>query len=254
MNARDRIRRLSTIIIGIAASLTMRAETRDIQMRFLGIAEGLSHQTVNCFCQDEFGFVWIGTQDGLNRFDGRTVDRFKPDGSPYGINSNNIRQLYSDRNGHLFIRSLQCVERYDLRLERFDLLYNGDVSAMDCDGGKIYLVDNDRILRIDGTLPAGELPQPETIFSFSDLGEHPGSINNLIVAGNQLILSSSKLGLLCISQGGELCGGSSSAPSIRCTPTPRATSGSRRGMRVCAASIRYGASVGSGIATMTPPR
>ncbi len=201
MNASYRIRRLTAIVIGIAASLTMRAETRDIQMRFLGLAEGLSHQTVNCFCQDEFGFVWIGTQNGLNRFDGRTVDRFKPDGSPYGINSNNIRQLYSDRNGHLFIRSLQCVERYDLRFERFDLLYNGDVSAMDCDGGKIYLVDNDRILRIDGTLPAGELPQPETLFSFSDLGEHPGSINNLIVAGDRLILSSSKLGLLCISQG-----------------------------------------------------
>ncbi len=170
-------------------------------MRFLSIAEGLSHQTVNCFCQDEFGFVWIGTQDGLNRFDGRTVDRFQLDGTPGSISSNNIRQLYSDRNGHIFIRSLQCVERYDLRLERFDLLYNGDVSAMACIGGEIYLVDNERILRIDGTLPAGEQPQPETLFSFADFGEHPGSINNLVVAGDRLILSSSKLGLLCIADG-----------------------------------------------------
>ncbi len=201
MNAMNRCRQLLAIALCIFAPWTVPAETRDIQMRFLSIAEGLSHQTVNCFCQDEFGFVWIGTQDGLNRFDGRTVDRFQPDGTPGSISSNNIRQLYSDRNGHIFIRSLQCVERYDLRLERFDLLYNGDVSAMACIGGEIYLVDNERILRIDGTLPAGEQPQPETLFSFADFGEHPGSINNLVVAGDRLILSSSKLGLLCIADG-----------------------------------------------------
>ncbi|MCM1302142.1 MAG: ATP-binding protein [Alistipes senegalensis] len=194
-------RRLLTVLLYLVAPCTVQSETRDIQMRFLGIADGLSHQTVNCFCQDEFGFVWIGAQDGLNRFDGSTIDRFQPDGTPYGISSNNIRQLHSDRNGHIFIRSLQCVERYDLRLERFDLLYNGDVSAMACNGDDVYIVDNDRILRIAGTLPAGETPKPELIFSFADFGEHPGTINSLVVSGDRLILSSSKLGLLCISQG-----------------------------------------------------
>ena len=43
--------------------------TKDINMRFKDVRQGLSHQTVNCFYQDEFGFLWIGTQDGLNRFD-----------------------------------------------------------------------------------------------------------------------------------------------------------------------------------------
>ena len=193
--------RLLAVVLCIAAPWTVHPETRDIQMRFLSVTEGLSHQTVNCFCQDEFGFVWIGTQDGLNRFDGRTVDQFKPDGSPYGISSNNIRQLHSDRNGHIFIRSLQCVERYDLRHERFDLLYSGDVSAMACNDDEIYIVDNDRILRIDSTLPAGEYPQPETVFSFNGLEEHPGHVNNLIVSHNRLILTSSKLGMLCIENG-----------------------------------------------------
>lgn len=193
--------RLLAIVLCIVVPQTVLPETRDIQMRFLGVAEGLSHQTVNCFCQDEFGFVWIGTQDGLNRFDGRTVDQFKPDGSPYGISSNNIRQLHSDRNGHLFIRSLQCVERYDLRRERFELLYSGDVSAMACNGDYIYLVDGDRILRIDSSLPAETGSRPETLFTFGDLEEHPGSINNLIVADDRLILTSSKLGVLCIENG-----------------------------------------------------
>ncbi len=40
--------------------------TKDINMRFKDVRQGLSHQTVNCFYQDEFGFLWIGTQDGLN--------------------------------------------------------------------------------------------------------------------------------------------------------------------------------------------
>ena len=58
------------------------AEVRDIQMHSLGIDKGLSHQSVNCFCQDEFGFIWIGTTDCLNRYDGYTVDVFRPDDAP----------------------------------------------------------------------------------------------------------------------------------------------------------------------------
>ena len=58
--------------------------TKDINMRFKDVRQGLSHQTVNCFYQDEFGFLWIGTQDGLNRFDGRKFEVFKPDNAnPY---------------------------------------------------------------------------------------------------------------------------------------------------------------------------
>lgn len=97
--------------------------TKDINMRFKDVRQGLSHQTVNCFYQDEFGFLWIGTQDGLNRFDGRKFEVFKPDNAnPYSININNIRQVCGNKAGLLFIRSLQSVTLYDMRLNRFRVL------------------------------------------------------------------------------------------------------------------------------------
>ena len=43
---------------------------RDINVKVVDERLGLSHQSVNCFWEDEFGFMWIGTQNGLNRFDG----------------------------------------------------------------------------------------------------------------------------------------------------------------------------------------
>jgi ligand-binding sensor domain-containing protein len=98
--------------------------TKDINMRFKDVRQGLSHQTVNCFYQDEFGFLWIGTQDGLNRFDGRKFEVFKPDNAnPYSININNIRQVCGNKAGLLFIRSLQSVTLYDMRLNRFRVYF-----------------------------------------------------------------------------------------------------------------------------------
>ena len=49
---------------------------RDINVKVVDERLGLSHQSVNCFWEDEFGFMWIGTQNGLNRFDGYEVETF----------------------------------------------------------------------------------------------------------------------------------------------------------------------------------
>lgn len=44
-----------------------------------GVRDGLSQGSVNCILQDSRGFVWIGTQDGLDRFDGYTCKVYKHD-------------------------------------------------------------------------------------------------------------------------------------------------------------------------------
>ena len=41
--------------------------------------DGLSHSEVTCFFKDSQGFMWIGTRQGLNKFDGIKIDVFKPD-------------------------------------------------------------------------------------------------------------------------------------------------------------------------------
>ena len=136
--------------------------TKDINMRFKDVRQGLSHQTVNCFYQDEFGFLWIGTQDGLNRFDGRKFEVFKPDNAnPYSININNIRQVCGNKAGLLFIRSLQSVTLYDMRLNRFRVLREGEVAGICYAHDALWIATGKEIYRYRNLDQA-----PELFFSF----------------------------------------------------------------------------------------
>jgi len=69
--------------------------------------EGLSQGSVNCILKDRYGFMWFGTQDGLNRFDGYnfTVYRNKP-GNSGSIPDNQVRCIYEDDQANLWIGTL----------------------------------------------------------------------------------------------------------------------------------------------------
>src|SRR5687768_17221189 len=58
----------------------------DCVLRFdhIGIEDGLSQSSVQVIFQDSQGFLWFGTQDGLNRYDGYTFKIFKPDPDELG--------------------------------------------------------------------------------------------------------------------------------------------------------------------------
>ncbi|MCK7520427.1 MAG: hypothetical protein MZV64_23440 [Ignavibacteriales bacterium] len=77
--------------------------------------------------QDSIGFLWFGTEDGLNRYDGYNFKTFKPD--PDAINSLSDRFITSiteDRDGYLWIGTRQGgLNRYDPRSEQF-MIYRHD--------------------------------------------------------------------------------------------------------------------------------
>ncbi|WP_080240063.1 sensor histidine kinase [Spirosoma rigui] len=71
----------------------------------VSVGDGLSHNAVNCLLQDRDGFMWIGTNDGLNRYDGHTFIVYRPDPAQpaQSLQSNRISGLYQDRTGQLWI-------------------------------------------------------------------------------------------------------------------------------------------------------
>jgi ligand-binding sensor domain-containing protein/two-component sensor histidine kinase len=78
---------------------------------------GLSNNKVNCILQDKRGFMWLGTNDGLNRFDGNnvTVFRNKP-GDSSSLPGNIITDLLEDKEGLLWIATADGgIARYDYR-------------------------------------------------------------------------------------------------------------------------------------------
>jgi ligand-binding sensor domain-containing protein len=70
----------------------------------ISLADGLSQVTVICILKDSQGFIWFGTVDGLNRYDGYQIKVFKNDpANPFSITSNRIQCLYEDSKGNLWI-------------------------------------------------------------------------------------------------------------------------------------------------------
>ena len=70
----------------------------------ISVQEGLSQAAVHAIAQDRFGYMWFGTQEGLNRFDGYRFTRFlhRPD-DPNSLSHNWVFSLLADRDGFLWI-------------------------------------------------------------------------------------------------------------------------------------------------------
>lgn len=87
------------------------------------VEDGLSNNSVICSLQDRRGFLWFGTRDGLNRFDGYTFKVFRHSDADSGsIGSNFILTLYEDPQGTLWVGTERGLYRYDERLESFTRL------------------------------------------------------------------------------------------------------------------------------------
>ncbi|WP_262247865.1 ligand-binding sensor domain-containing protein [Parapedobacter soli] len=82
--------------------------------------EGLIFDNVNSIAQDRAGFIWVATEDGLSRFDGKTFRNIKYDvHSPQGLAGNYIAQLYADTQGNLWVTSRNGISKYDVSSESF---------------------------------------------------------------------------------------------------------------------------------------
>jgi len=82
-------------------------------------SNGLSNNKVNCILQDKRGFIWIGTDDGLNRYDGNNFVVFKnTPGQASGISGNTITDLHEDKDEVLWIATSDGgITKYDRRLQ-----------------------------------------------------------------------------------------------------------------------------------------
>jgi diguanylate cyclase (GGDEF)-like protein len=117
---------------------------------------GLGSLTPSCILQDQDGFIWIGTPDGLLRFDGNHILRF---GLEQGLPSTNVGQLVLAPTGRIWVvtsRGIAYIEGGVLHRLPLAKVYNSfrRPSALALDSwGKVYLATEGGLLRVDPERP-----------------------------------------------------------------------------------------------------
>jgi ligand-binding sensor domain-containing protein len=90
------------------------AQPYPLRFQHLSIDQGLSNNIVVSITQDKYGLIWIGTQDGLNRFDGYRVDihRHEP-GNKYSLPNNLVRCVFTDSHNRVWIGTTNGLAYFD---------------------------------------------------------------------------------------------------------------------------------------------
>ena len=81
---------------------------RDINFSQISSKNGLSQNTVRAIAEDKNGFIWAGTLDGLNRYDGYNIRSYQlRTGDQHILHDHRIRNLYATRDGNLWVQTYQ---------------------------------------------------------------------------------------------------------------------------------------------------
>jgi signal transduction histidine kinase/ligand-binding sensor domain-containing protein len=97
------------------------ATLADTVFQHLTVDQGLPHVIVTALAEDRHGFLWVGTQGGLARWDGYRFHTWQPDPKDqYGLPDNYIQTLFRDRQGRMWIGTNSAgLARYDDLHDRF---------------------------------------------------------------------------------------------------------------------------------------
>lgn len=137
------MRNISLITVCLFFNLISYAQ--NLYFKHLGITEGLSQVCTPAIYQDELGAVWIGTSEGLNRYNGSSVSTYTLTDSLQTYTSNGIDQLCGNKNGQLYVLTQGKVFRFDLYQEKFTGLIGKNASSLFCEKDTLWITGKDGI-------------------------------------------------------------------------------------------------------------
>ncbi|MBU5226726.1 histidine kinase [Clostridium senegalense] len=131
-------------------------ETHKLNFENITVDDGLSQSSVNAIFQDSEGYIWIGTDDGLNRYDGHQFYVYRYDEEKISINSNCISDIFEDGEGYLWIgtsRGINKINKDGKVLETYnaysDLSHYKIVDIMEDSNERIWVATENGLNIID---------------------------------------------------------------------------------------------------------
>lgn len=128
------------------------SQDRIISFRNISTNNGLINNNINCFTQDKWGYIWIGTANGLSCYDSYNFKNYQAKlDERRGLVSSNIRALHCDSNNNIWIGTLSgglsVLERQTGQMYAYHLLthnarFNDVRAIIELPGGKMLLGTN----------------------------------------------------------------------------------------------------------------
>ena len=117
----------------------------DYAFKTYNIADGLPSKSTTATFRDSRGFIWVGTENGLCRFDGYTFKIFnhKPADST-SISNNFVSSIVEDRKGMLWVGTMDGLNRMDPMTEKFQSFYHKESLPLSISNNKIWALLCDR--------------------------------------------------------------------------------------------------------------
>jgi signal transduction histidine kinase/ligand-binding sensor domain-containing protein len=117
----------------------------NIRFEHITVEDGISQNNTLTIFQDSDGFMWFGSEDGLNKYDGQnfTIYRHDPD-NPNSLTDNWVTVIYEDHLGALWIGTLNGgLDRYDRELNQFSHFRQGPTNSQSISNNEVTAIYED---------------------------------------------------------------------------------------------------------------
>lgn len=146
--------RVGILLLLLLLSAVYGAANPRLEFSHIGMEEGMSRATVFDITQDKQGFMWIATNDGLNRFDGYEFKIYRNNSvDKHSIGSDVIKTVVCDRQGRLWIGTDKTLTYYDADYDRFKNFHIGEKTPVDhilpLDKGRLLICSEGRLWMFD---------------------------------------------------------------------------------------------------------
>ena len=125
------MRKITLLFLLFLSVAAIRTQSQNITFSHLTTDDGLSQFSVNSLYIDEQGIIWIGTREGLNRYNGNDIKSFKlKKNDPNSLFSNTVLRITGNKNGKVYLLCTDGVAEFDLATQKFKTLLQGNVDAI----------------------------------------------------------------------------------------------------------------------------
>lgn len=115
---------VAAILLGITTATAQKKY--ELSYSEISLEQGLSQSTVTSIVQDSLGFMWIGTNDGLNRYDGLSIKVYNYQrNKPNSLSNGWVNSMVYDAKGQLWIGTNYGLNRYNFKTDSFEHVFSG---------------------------------------------------------------------------------------------------------------------------------